>query len=399
MIDVFIALFLGFAVGVLTGLLPGIHTNTIIAFLSGSYLFFSGSFSDFSFVVFVVSVGITSSFVNVIPSVFLGVPSPDSELLPLPAHKLVLQGRALEAVFVSSYACFVSFFFSVLLSPFIALFLIFALDFIKEYVGFFIIAILFWLFARQKYLFSIFVSIVVFLLSGFLGLIVLDSFSESLFLVFSGLFGVSNVVVSLFESNHFINQKNSVFDFKLKNFLKPLFACVFSSSFINLFPGLGPSQASVLVLSFFKRISDNNFIFIINGSSVVDFVVSLITLFSISKARNGAVVFAQNFLGEISFFELLIFVFASLFCACLSFVFILKSSRFFLYLFSRIDFRIVNWCVILAIFMLAFFFSGFYGILIILVSAMIGLIPIFSQTPRSNCMGVLLLPYLVFFFS
>lgn len=399
MIDVFIAITFGFIVGIFTGLLPGIHTNTVIAFLLGFYLWFSEIFSDFSFVVFIVSVGITSAFIDIIPSVFLGVPSPNSELLPLPSHKLVLQGRALDAVFLSAYARFASFFCSILSAPLIILFLTVSFEIMKGYMGFIIILILLLLFMKQKNTYSIIISLIVFFLSGVLGVITLDVIDNSLFLVFSGLFGISNLFMSLFEGNYFINQKKALFNFKLRNFFKPLFGCVFASSFINLFPGLGPSQSSTLISSFFKNMTNEDFIFIINGTAIADFVISLITFFSINKTRNGTVVFAQSFLKDISFNNLLIFLFVCLFCVSLSFILVIVLSRTFLNIFKKMNFRIINFGIIALILALSFIFSSFYGLFIVLVSSLIGLIPIFSKTPRSNCMGVLLLPYLVWFFG
>ena len=73
-------LLLGILAGTFTGLMPGIHINLIGALLvsaSVSFLFF---IPPLYFVVFITSMAITHTFLDFIPSVFLGCPDTDTEL-------------------------------------------------------------------------------------------------------------------------------------------------------------------------------------------------------------------------------------------------------------------------------------------------------------------------------
>src|SRR3989344_250997 len=100
--EVIIALIIGVAFGTFTGLMPGIHINLIAVFLVSSLA--SLSFVPLIvLVVFVVSMAITHTFLDFIPSVFLGAPEEDTFLSVLPGHQMLREGRAHEAVVLTLY--------------------------------------------------------------------------------------------------------------------------------------------------------------------------------------------------------------------------------------------------------------------------------------------------------
>ena len=104
----------GVAVGILTGLLPGLHVNNIALILlsmSGSIvsicspLYIFGISEQFIFMLisgFIIAVSVSHTFHDVIPTTFIGAPEEDTALAVLPAHGLLLQGRGYEAVALSA---------------------------------------------------------------------------------------------------------------------------------------------------------------------------------------------------------------------------------------------------------------------------------------------------------
>ena len=81
-----LAFFIGILAGIFTGLFPGIHVNLVSVFLisiSPSLLKYT---SPISLAIFIVSMSITHSFLDFIPSIFLGAPDEDSFLSILPGH-------------------------------------------------------------------------------------------------------------------------------------------------------------------------------------------------------------------------------------------------------------------------------------------------------------------------
>ena len=97
---------IGAAIGTFTGLVPGIHVNTAATVLLGSYPLMEGivsGFCDPSFTPVLISCCIMSaatvhSFVDFVPSVFIGAPDPDDSLTVLPGHRLLSEGRGMAAV-------------------------------------------------------------------------------------------------------------------------------------------------------------------------------------------------------------------------------------------------------------------------------------------------------------
>ena len=69
-----IALFIGCAVGIVTGLIPGIHVNTIAILVLAVLPFLSKYFSPLALAILFISMCIVHSFLDFIPSVFMGAP-------------------------------------------------------------------------------------------------------------------------------------------------------------------------------------------------------------------------------------------------------------------------------------------------------------------------------------
>ena len=97
---------IGAAIGTFTGIVPGIHVNTATTVLLGSYPLMEevvSGFCDPSFTPVLISCCIMSaatvhSFVDFVPSVFIGAPDPDDSLTVLPGHRLLSEGRGMVAV-------------------------------------------------------------------------------------------------------------------------------------------------------------------------------------------------------------------------------------------------------------------------------------------------------------
>ena len=109
---------IGVGFGVLTGLTPGVHVNNIaIMMLTISPVLLSGLLflEDFgistSFIVvllciIIIATSIAHTFLDFIPSTFLGAPEGETALSVLPAHSMLLEGKGYEAVALSAMGSF-----------------------------------------------------------------------------------------------------------------------------------------------------------------------------------------------------------------------------------------------------------------------------------------------------
>lgn len=90
----------GTGLGAVTGLIPGLHTNNVALLLfmiSG----IAGTLNLY-FCIMIVAAAISHTFLDIVPSTFIGAPEEDTALVVLPAHSMVLKGRGYEAISLSA---------------------------------------------------------------------------------------------------------------------------------------------------------------------------------------------------------------------------------------------------------------------------------------------------------
>ncbi len=108
--------FLGTGLGSLTGLTPGVHVNTLALILVSSCPLLLPLLEEAAaalgtvreaapllMVTVIVSAAVAHSFLDFLPSIFLGAPEEGTALSTLPGHRLLLSGKGLDAVLCSAY--------------------------------------------------------------------------------------------------------------------------------------------------------------------------------------------------------------------------------------------------------------------------------------------------------
>ena len=95
MLDILIFIFLGLLVGVGFGLVPGLHPNMIILLVP---ILSQLNIATLPLIAFVVTVGISNTFLDFVPSMLLGAAEEGTELSVLPSHRMLLEGNGYEAV-------------------------------------------------------------------------------------------------------------------------------------------------------------------------------------------------------------------------------------------------------------------------------------------------------------
>ncbi|HEB37210.1 MAG TPA: hypothetical protein ENI14_00905, partial [Thermoplasmatales archaeon] len=112
---IFIFSIIGFLIGLVASLVPGMHINNAsLLILSIQTIFWNLSeslgveplFIPLMISSTIVSAYIASTFSNIIPATFLGAPEEDVALTLLPAHSLLLKGRGYEAIVLSAIGSF-----------------------------------------------------------------------------------------------------------------------------------------------------------------------------------------------------------------------------------------------------------------------------------------------------
>jgi len=383
---------LGFLIGIITGLIPGFHTNNV-AILLLSIPFIEGLHAA----ILIASAAITHTFLDIIPSTFIGAPEEDTALVILPAHSMLLKGEGYKAISISAKASLLSVVASFLLLLPFKFFIGSPLNFytiIQKAMPFILIAI------------SVFVIITsrnpknalfIFMLAGLFG-IVISRFPNSIFPALAGLFGASTIIMAKKEELPPQNMEES----KGKLATMDVASGSIAGGLVAILPGVSSAIATTLALEARKKGNEENAIAILSATNTATNFFVIATLFVLLKARSGFTIVMQNFL-PISkwdnmppspFFLILASVVISAILSFYATKFIGKKVAKNI---SRMDYSILLILSLAIVTALVIIFSGIIGFFIFIVATIIGINCLKMDVRRSNLMGVLLLPLIIFY--
>ena len=399
-LEFLIAAILGILAGIVTGLIPGIHINLVSLLVVSLSVYLLDIFSLPSLGVFIISMAITHTFLDVLPAIFLGAPDADTALGVLPGHKLLMKGMGYEAVKLTVIGSLFSLILALILFPLFIIIVPNIYEKIQPLIGYILLLIVIYMILIEKKIDGKFWAFVVFSMAGILGILVLTmpNLKQPLFPLLSGLFGVSMLIVSL--SNQVEIPKQRITDTikipKFENF-RALIAGTFSGSFVSFFPGLGPAQAAILGSNLMGSLGTYTFLILIGSINTVNMAVSLVSLYTINKARNGAVLAIRELLTSIDLNTLILFLATILFAGGIAVFLALFLTRIFVKIIDKVNYSMLCVSVISLITILVFYFSSWMGILILIISTAIGIVPNIVNVKRSHSMGCLMLPVILFF--
>ncbi len=431
----FLSIFTGFTLGILSGLTPGIHTNNFALLLAAGASMMEGyGFYPFYIAVMILSNSVSHSFHDIIPSVFLGAPDSSTALAVLPGHKLLLEGNGPEAVRLSALGSAGAVVFSMfLLFPLIILF-----DnmypFIQEYMGWLLIFIACLMISSENgeyipaqgslvnFKFKLY-ALMLFLLSGLLGYLsfqlehfidpAIDIFNSSILLpLLSGLFGSSQLIVSMLSGSSIPSQINKGISLSRKRVLRGIVAGSSAGSFVAWIPGISSSVAAIVarlcIKENFERYgefdeteteSSKEFLVSVSGVNTSNSIFGLFALIIIERARSGAMVAFDELL-DISMlgkFSVALFVGVILFASILSYISTIVIGDNIHSLLSKLNYLRLCQGVLIALLMIVFLSTGTFGLVIFLISTSVGMLAPFMNIRRSHSMGVIMVPVIIYF--
>ncbi len=101
------SILIGTFLGILAGFTPGLHSNTFAVLLVSSDVLFD-YFEPRELVLMIIASAVAYTVADILPTTFLGVPDEETAIGLLPAHSMVLEGRGIEAVSISTVSSLVS---------------------------------------------------------------------------------------------------------------------------------------------------------------------------------------------------------------------------------------------------------------------------------------------------
>jgi len=403
LIEIIIALLFGCVVGTFTGLIPGIHINLISLLLLSFSISLLNIFSPIVLIVFIVSLSITHTFLDFIPSIFLGAPDEDSILSVLPGHRLLLNKRGYEAIVLTLKGSLTSIFIILILTPLFIFLLPKYYPYIQNIIPLILIIASFYLiFNEEKKL----TALIIFLLSGFLGIISFNiNISEPFLPLLTGLFGASNIIISIKNKIKIPQQRINKVKINKKPFLKSITASLIASPLASFLPGLGSSQSAVIgseISGENESLNEKEFLFLLGMINTIVMGLSFITFYSIKKTRTGAAVAVSELIPELTLNHLFIILITIIFSGLLSFLIGIKISKIIAKNIHKMNYSKLSLFVLIILFILVFLFSDFFnligglkGIFLFIISTSLGISCILLRIKRMHLMGCLLIPTII----
>jgi putative membrane protein len=391
-VEILLFTFLGILLGFLTGLAPGIHPNTVFAMaLSFSYILVS--FPIQAVIAFVVSLAVSNTFFDFIPSIIFGAPEEDSALSVLPGHKLLLEGRGYEAIFLTVAGGLGVMLLTVLSLPAILVFIPLLYVLIRPVIYIILLLVVLWMIWTEKRRLA---AASVFLAAGIFGFITLNSFpsDSAMFPALTGLFGLSTMLTSVMARTTIPPQKiqKEIHGEWARGSVTGWLAGLLS----GLLPGLGSSQTG-MIASQFLRTKTREFLVALGGVNTSNIFFTFIAFYLIGKTRSGAVWMLSQIVDNFTFSDVCLLVIVGVMVSLISAVLTLKTGRLLLSRLRHVNYTYVTAAILVILIMLVLLLSGLPGVLVSVTGTFMGLLTISTGVKRTHLMGFLVFPTIMYF--
>lgn len=418
---------LGCILGTITGLIPGLHVNNVALLLVAmSPSLLVHGISPIYIVVIIIATSIAHTFLDFIPSIFLGAPEADTALAVLPGHRMLLEGRGIEAIRLSALGSAGSVTVALLLVVPLSMLFYHIYPTLHQHMGWILLMITLLMIGSEsgemvegqgslahfKYKGY---AILVFLLSGVLGILafvreglmgpILPMGTPSiLFPLFSGLFGASMLSISLITRSVIPAQTEEEFDLPSRNIVRGVFTGSIAGSLVAWLPGVSSAVATVVTRLAIKEDdgdSAREFIVAVGGVNTANAIFTLMALYIIHRPRSGAMVAVNEILNPIAWDVSLMVLFLSVIVgvSIVSYFVTISIGERISKVLSRLNYQRISATVLICLCIMVILTTGLFGLIVFATATAIGMIPSHFKVRKSHAMGVLLFPLILYFFG
>ena len=241
---------------------------------------------------------------------------------------------------------------------------------------------------------------VIFLASGLLGLLTLDTnllpADAALMPLLSGLFGVSVLLPSIASGGSLPEQHADEEPIDMRSSAKPLFAGTAAGALTGVIPTIGPSQGTVMAQLATRSSGTEDFLVSVSSVNTSKALFSFIAIFAIGRARSGAAIAVGEIMAVGDIGPLLL-IGVALFAGGISAILHLKIGKLAARYMDRFPYRALCIAVLIFIVALTAYSSGLAGILVLATSTALGMLPAAANVKRTHSMGVIMLPCILYF--
>ena len=404
---------LGACMGTFSGMIPGIHVNTLAAMMLAGYPLLSDALSSFiptellpiCVASCIMSASIVHSFVDYVPSVFIGAPDPDDVISALPGHRLLLDGRGMAAVRSAAIGSCVGACTSIVLAiPFQLLLLSGLSDYLDSITAMVLIAVILIMLLHERDPVNMIWCALTILVSGLLGLICMDLDipcngiivgGTLIFPMLTGLFGMPALLQSL--SNPVIQEQTDDKEYPVGPI--PGIKGVLTGLLTGWFPGITSTTGAILSDTVTPERSPEGFISMIASIGTSASIIMLVTMSLTGKGRSGTMIIIGDILGDSVIGALnecfLLLLLTAVFAAFLGYHSTILCGRIMSRIINRVDTLLLNRICIILVISLVLLMTGPYGLLVLAIATLMGFLPVRIGISRVYLTGCLLIPALL----
>ncbi|HID43768.1 MAG TPA: hypothetical protein EYP30_08380 [Archaeoglobaceae archaeon] len=394
-----IEILIGVFIGAISGLTPGIHSNTLSALIIVYSEYLLSFFTPEQLSIIIFSAAITHTFLDIIPSTFTGIPDEDTAIAVLPAHDMVLDGEGLKAISLSALSSLLSFLISV---PFFLAYLhilIHVDSIVPKLTVYFLIFISIYIILREKEAFDYFsirkkfYAFLVFAGSGFAGFVALkysalaeiSPASSVLLPLLSGLFASPALIWSIAEKSRVPEQKKCS---ELPS-IRGIISGTVSGSIVSVFPGISSGVATALASAGMRKNED--YIASLSAANTSNALMVFAVFMATGKIRSGAV----DAVSKVFPVSLETVVFVGILTAFIATQLTLFSGIIASKIIPKLNFTILSSLILIFLTTFIYILTGWFGLAVFAAATPIGLSTLFLKVRRINCMGCLIIPVIL----
>lgn len=387
---------IGMLLGIFTGLIPGMHVNTVLILIISSLPILLKYFSTYEIVALIISMSVMHTFVDFIPSILIGAPKEDSVLSVLPGHRLLLQGRAYEAIQLTVIGGLGAIVVSVAMLPALIKVLPILYSSIREVLPYLLSCTLIYMVYSERG--KKFPALLVITYSGILGVLILSSNilppKYALFPTLTGLFGMSTLLSSLATQPKIPKQEIGQSE---GYYPSGILIGSLGGMLTGLLPSIGSSQSAFIIQNVFKNKDEKSFLVALGGVNTSDAIYALFALYLIGNPRSGASIAVEHIMREFTPLDFLLIISIALLTAFFAAFATLLLAKIFVQKIQEIHYGTFSRTTLFFLVALVFALTGANGLIIAAVATNIGLMAHRFGIRKSNCMAVLIVPTILYF--
>ena len=404
---------IGSALGMATGLIPGIHVNTLASVMLVAYPAMETSLAGIAPVEHVpiivcsliMSASVVHSFMDFVPSVFIGAPDGEDALSMLPGHRLLHMGEGMKAVRSAAIGSLIGCSAAICLAiPLQIAMGSGASDLLDRFTKTVLLGIIMLLFSNEYSKGRLSTCIACFLLSGAMGYAVMKLpipaeglLGEGTLLMpmLTGLFGLPMMLTAA-SGGKMPKQRD---DCKDPVGFVPGLKGVLMGTVAGWFPGITSTVGATVSATVMPDRSPERFIATVASIGTVTTILSLVTLSINGGGRSGTVIVIGQILGAsiggVASQAFVMMLIASAVASVIGYCATIGVGRILSGRIGGSDQRTVNRIVIAALIALVALTTGPWGMVVLAGSTLIGFIPVADDSGRIALCGCLMLPVLL----